>query len=110
MKKDNVELTSKILTVEDAINVLLTVPKNYTLNTLGHPLIVCVDHGIKSVSLLEAEDAEEYIEEVKADLKSVGDPFEIEVPDENLLTCEDDVYRKLWAKRVKQDVEDYSKV
>lgn len=93
MKQEIVEVKDYDLeTVEDMIKALLQVPKGYTLHPLGQKCSLAVDHRYKCVYLDGATDIEIIKSEVEEEAKSLGEPMEIEVPNEELVVYNPKLY------------------
>ena len=85
MKREAIEVIDCDLeTVEDMIKALQQTPKGYTLHPLGQKCSLAVDHRNKCVYLDDETDIEIIKSEVEEEAESLGEPREIEVPDEEL--------------------------
>lgn len=69
-------------TVEDMINALMQVPKNYRLHPLGQKCAIAVDHYHECVYLDDPNWIDGYEDELKEDVEESM----IEVPDKKLET------------------------
>lgn len=93
MKKPLTELIEKDLeTVGDVIEALLSMPKGYTLHPLGQKCQLGVDHYHECVYLEDPNCIGEYTTEVIEEAKNMGEPTELEVPDEKLATYQSELY------------------
>ena len=93
MKKPIAELFEYDLeTVEDMINALIKMPKDYTLHPLGQKCQLGVSHCHECVYLEDPNCIDEYTYDVIEEAKENGDPVEIEVPDEKLATYKTEIY------------------
>lgn len=93
MKKPLTELIERDLeTVEDVINGLMQVPKRYTLHPLGQKCKLGVDHYHECVYLEDPNCIDEYTSELIEEVREMGEPTEIEVPDEKLETYQSKLY------------------
>lgn len=93
MKKPLTELVEKDLeTVQDVIEVLMQMPKGYTLHPLGQKCQLGVDYFHECVYLEDPDCIGEYTTEVMEEAKEMGEPTEIEVPDKTLESYQTELY------------------
>jgi predicted acetyltransferase len=93
MKKKAIEaFDGPIETVEDAIKILLTLPKGYRFHPLGEKCIIDVDHINKCVHMDAVGNIKELVESTLKDLEDHDEPTEIDVPDEELVPYNPDIY------------------
>lgn len=79
-------LNMDLETVEDIIKVLLTAPKEFMLHPLGQKCQIGIDYVHECVYMDEPALIGEYSYELIHDAKEIGDPVEIDIPDEKLAT------------------------
>lgn len=93
MKKPLAELFEKDLeTVGDIIEALMQMPKGYMLHPLGKKCVMGASHIHQSVFLDEPDWLPEYIDEIMEEAKKMGEPTEIEVPDEKLAVYQTELH------------------
>lgn len=93
MKKPLAELIEKDLeTVEDVIEALMQVPKDYMLHPLGQKCQLGVDYYHECAYLEDPNCIGEYTYDVAEDAKRNGEPAELEIPDEKLVTYQPKLY------------------
>ena len=79
-------------TVEDLINVLMRIPKEYIIHPLRQKYQMGINHVNGCIYLGDPNCISGYTHEVMEDAEKVGAPTEIDVPDEKLATYQNRVY------------------
>lgn len=93
MLKNSVEkIAVELETVEDMIRALMKMPAKYRLHPLGQKCEMGVDHTHECVYLDESTWLDTYIDEAKEEAEESGEPFEIDVPDENLNVFQQELF------------------
>lgn len=99
MLKPLTETLEVVETVEDVINVLLQLPKDYLLHPLGQKCQMGVDHIHECVYMDDPNCIGEFTFDVLEEAKQNGEPTEVEVSDEKLETYKPNVYVVIGLQR-----------